>query len=236
MAIMVDRQEKYGLIKKRRISDQKFRVLQRCFISDITALQTSKIALVNRNTAQRYFAFFRRLLVVEAWNDRTQFKVGNGVEVDESYFGPKRVRGKRGRGAGRKIVVFGLLKRSGKVFAQVISRASQREILPIIRRTVRSGSDIYSDGWRSYDALAIYGYNHKKVKHSENEFATGEKHINGIESFWSYTKRRLAKFNGITRTQFKRFLLESEWRFNHRMDTHKQLRKLIKKYKVSVVI
>ena len=29
----------------------------------------------------------------------------NGVEIDESYFGPRRQRGKRGRGAGKKIVV-----------------------------------------------------------------------------------------------------------------------------------
>ena len=39
------------------------------------------------------------------------------VEVDESYFGPKRARGKRGRGVGGKTIVFGLLKREGGVFA-----------------------------------------------------------------------------------------------------------------------
>jgi len=30
-----------------------------------------------------------------------------------------------------------------------------------------------------------------------HEFACGNCHINGIESFWSYAKRRLAKFNTI---------------------------------------
>ena len=228
--------DKFVQVKRRRISDKKFRVILKCFCVDITAVQTAVIAGVNRNTSQRYFSFFKGLVIQDAWSDRDEYQIGNGVEVDESYFGPRRVRGKRGRGASKKIIVFGLLKRHGKVFTQIISRATQAEILPIIRQTVKSGSDIYSDGWRSYDALGIYGYNHKKVKHHENEFADGDKHINGIESFWSYTKRRLAKFNGFTRTQFMEYLLESEWRFNHRGRVSKQLRGLIHQYKVSVVI
>ena len=78
--------------------------------------------------------------------------------MDESYFGPKRVRGRRGRGAGRKIIVLGLLKRKGSVYTQIISSTERSEIMPIIRKVVQSGSDIYSDGWRSYDALAVYGF------------------------------------------------------------------------------
>lgn len=227
---------KSDTIKRCKISERKFRVLEKCYCADVNALQAALIGSVNRNTAQRYFSFFKALVVDHAWEERAQYAIGNGVEVDESYFGPRRVRGKRGRGASKKVIVFGLLKRHGKVFTQVISRATQEEILPIIRQTVRSGSDIYSDGWRSYDALAIYGYNHKKVKHEDNEFADGDRHINGIESFWSYTKRRLAKFNGCTRRQFATYLLESEWRFNHRGCVRYTLRTLIKKDKVSGVI
>ncbi len=233
---MIGTSAQTGIVKRYRISVHKFRVLESCFCVDITALQAATIAHVNRNTSQRYYAFFKALIAQDAMGEREDFAIRNGVEVDESYFGPKRVRGRRGRGASKKVIVFGLLKRQGKVFTQVISRASQEEVLPIIRHTVQSGSDIYSDGWRSYDALAIYGYNHKKVKHHENEFADGDRHINGIESFWSYTKRRLAKFNGCTRTQFSIHLLESEWRFNHRGTIKQDLRMLRKKNKVSGVI
>ena len=43
------------------------------------------------------------------------------------------------------------------------------------------------------------GYDkHFRVNHSKNEFAHSNCHINGIESFWSFTKRRLAKFSGVT--------------------------------------
>ena len=49
-----------------------------------------------------------------------------------------------------------------------------------------------------------------------HEFARGNFHIDGIESFWSYAKRKLAKFNGVPRQTFHLHLKECEFRFNHR--------------------
>jgi len=215
-------------IRRIRISDKKFTLLIRSFAIDLTALQTAKIVLLNRNTVNRYFGYFRRQVIARALKEREEEQITNGVEIDESYFGPRRQRGKRGRGASKKIIVLGLLKRDGNIYAQIIPDASREEILPIIRATVKSGADIYTDGWRSYDALAVYGYNHKKVNHEKNDFAHRDIHINGVESFWSWTKRRLAKFNGIPKPLFGTNLLESEWRFNHRTDILKQIRKLIR--------
>jgi transposase-like protein len=187
-------------LKRVRISTVKYRLLFKCFVVDCTAIQTARIVSLNRNTINRYFTYFRQLIIAQAFKERQLAHLSNGVEIDESYFGPRRVRGKRGRGAARKMVVLGLLKRGGKVFTEVVPDASKQALLPIIRATVKSGSDIYSDGWRSYDALAIYGYNHKKVRHEQNEFSTGDVHINGVESFWSWAKRRINKFNGIPKT------------------------------------
>ncbi len=78
---------------------------------------------------------------------------------------------------------------------------------------------IHSDGWRGYDGLVDVGYKkHLRVNHGANEFANSRSHINGIESFWSYAKRRLARFNGIASHTFYLHLKESEFRFNHRGD------------------
>jgi transposase-like protein len=86
------------------------------------------------------------------------------------------------------------------------------------------------ESWKSYNALAIYGYNHKKVKHSEDEFARSDRtHINGVESFWSWAKRRLAKFNGIKKGHFQLYLLACEWRFNHRENLDSNLGELLRK-------
>ena len=227
---------KQSLLKRIRISEKKFRLIVRCFVVDCTAVQTSKLVNINHNTADRYFGYLRFLVVKQTLIERKEV-MGNGIEIDESYFGPRRQRGKKGRGARNKIIVLGLRKRDGKVYSEIIPDASRAEIMPIIKQTVKSGADIYTDGWRSYDALAVYGYNHKKVNHEKNEFVRdGNIHVNGIESFWSYAKRRLNKFNGVPKKLFPFYLLESEWRFNHRSDILITMKKLIKDYQQRLIV
>ena len=81
-------------------------------------------------------------------------------ELDESYFGARRVRGKRGRGAAGKTPVFGLLKRNGKVFVTVVPNGSKEELMPIIQGKILTGSTVHTDGWKAYDGLILNGYNH----------------------------------------------------------------------------
>ena len=59
--------------------------------------------------------------------------VGEGV--DESYFGGRH-KGKRGRGSENKIPVFGILKRNGKVYTQIIPNSKSKTLLKIIRDKV----------------------------------------------------------------------------------------------------
>src|SRR5690606_23088651 len=198
----------FEVTKRAHISRRKFDTIFDCFVVDIPATKCTGIARVARKTSDRYYNLCRSLVVDDALRERKAVGLKNGIEIDESYFGPKRIRGKRGRGASNKIIVFGLLKRGDKVYTEIVTKAEKKQLMPIIRKIVKSGSDVYTDGWKSYDALAVYGYNHKKVKHDENEFAREDgSHINGIESFWSWTKRRLNQFNGIRKTHFSRYLL-----------------------------
>lgn len=224
------------MIKRVKISDRKLSLIVRCFSNDITSVSCAGIVKVNRNTANRYYSYFRTLILKDQEEERRRFLSEDRTEVDEAYFGPTRVRGRRGRGASKKIAVVGLLQRAGKVFTKPVDRCTKKELLPVILDRVARGVDIYTDGWKSYDALAVYGFNHKKVKHREDEFSNGEgNHINGIESFWSFAKRRLAKFNGIRKKDFANHLKETEWRFNNRGRIEKMLRKLIRKDRKSKV-
>ncbi len=68
--------------------------------------------------------------------------VGGIVEIDEIYFGPRRVRGKRGRGAGRKVPIIGLLKRAGKVFVQIVPNCSKTELLRVVHGQVKGATTI----------------------------------------------------------------------------------------------
>jgi transposase-like protein len=152
--------------------------------------------------------------------------------VDESYFGARRVRGKRGRGAGSKQIVFGIYRRNGKVYTEIVPNAAKKTLQAIIRGKVSLDSVIHSDGWRGYNGLVDVGYSkHLRVNHSDDVFAIGDVHINGIESFWSYAKRRLQKFNGVPEKTFSLHLKECEYRFNHRNENlERKLLKLLERY------
>ena len=208
---------------KSHISERKFREILRYFSLDFDASQTSLLTRLTRKTINWLYHKFRtRIFHLE--NDQ-QGKINGEIEIDESYFGAKRVRGKRGRGAKGKTPVVGLLKRNGKVFTQILENCQRRELIPIIKGKILEESTIYTDGWKSYDSLVLNGYQHHRIYHSKNEFARGKNHVNGIESFWSYTKRRLLKFNGIHKTQFLLHLKESQFRWNNRQNIYRLLLK-----------
>ena len=100
----------------------------------------------------------------------------------------------------------------------VVKDCSREELMPIIQGKILENSTIHIDGWRAYDGLILNGYEHYRVFHSANEFARGKCHVNGIECFWSFAKRRLSKFNGMNSSTFTLHLKESEFRFNHKKD------------------
>ncbi|MFN5174045.1 MAG: IS1595 family transposase, partial [Holosporaceae bacterium] len=136
------------------------------------------------------------------------------IELDESYFGGAR-KGQRGRGAAGKVIVFGLLKRGGKVHTLVVHNTKSNTLILIIRDKIEPDSIVYTDCWRAYNALDVSEFRHHRINHSEI-FADHNNHINGIENFWNQAKRHLRRFNGIPRQQFPLFLKGCEWRFNYR--------------------
>ena len=201
-------------IKRSRVSEAKFRDLVKYFSLDLGAQQIAILTNLNRNTVNRYLKLIRKR-IAELCESETPFK--GEIEVDESYFGAKRVRGKRGRGAAGKTPVFGILQRQGKVYTEIVPDCAKATLQGIIRGRVSPESIIHSDKWRGYNGLVDLGYKkHYRVHHGTNEFARGKSHINGIESFWSFAKNRLIKFHGIPRDTFYLHLKECEFRFNYR--------------------
>jgi transposase len=218
-------QNKYS--KHSRISERKFREVLHCFCLDLTASDTAILTRLSRNSINKLYAKLR-LHILRFCLLPTVCK--GEFELDESYFGAKRVRGKRGRGAAGKTPVFGLLKRDGKVRVEIVENCSKSQLMPIIQGHILEGSTIHTDGWKAYDGLVLNGYTHHRVFHSHDEFARGKCHVNGIESFWSFAKRRMAKFNGLTDEKFYLHLKECEFRFNvPKKDTYARLLKSLRK-------
>ncbi len=207
--------------KSRLTPRQQSRLIEH-FVAGTTARAASELIGVQANTAIRFFMRLRKLIASKL----PSYQLSGEVEADESYFGGKR-KGKRGRGSAGKVAVFGLLKRGGKVYTAIIPNAKTETLLPIIEQKVQPDSIVYTDTFRSYNALDISEFHHMRINHSEL-FADQGNHINGIENFWNQAKRHMRKFNGIKPDHFYWFLKECEWRFNG--GNHAELLKQLKSW------
>jgi len=206
--------------RKSRLKPSQQSKLIEHFVAGTTARAASELVGVQPNTAIQFFGRLRQLIA----SKQPSYQLSGEVEVDESYFGGIR-KGKRGRGAAGKVVVFGLLKRGGRVYTAIIPNAKTETLLPIIKEKVQPDSIVYTDTFKAYNALDVSSFHHMRVNHSKL-FADKQNHINGIENFWNQAKRHLRRFNGIKQENFYWFLKECEWRFNG--GNHKQLLKQLK--------
>lgn len=182
------------------------------FVAQVTARTASDLLGIQHNSSALFYHKIR--LVIEYYLAQEAKELFDGeIELDESYFGGIR-KGKRGRGAGGKTAVFGLLKRNGKVYTVVVKDTKANTLIPIITSKIKPDSIVYTDSYRSYNALDVSDFKHFRINHSK-EFAQDHNHINGIENFWSQAKRVLRKYNGIDKKNFHLFIKECEFRFNY---------------------
>ena len=182
------------------------------FVAQVTARSAADLLHLQPNTAA---LFYRKIRQVIAWHLQQQAteQFEGQIELDESFFGGVRKR-KMGRAIANKVIVFGILKRGGKVYTVVVDNRRTQSLLPVITKKIKPDSVVYTDSFRSYDVLDISSFHHERINH-ELLFAEGRNHINGIENFWSQAKRTLRRYNGIDRKFFTLFLKECEFRFNY---------------------
>jgi transposase-like protein len=173
-------------VYRSRISEAKFRQLLKLFCLVLTATQIAELTHLSRNSVNKYLKAIRSRIAQLCENESP---FSGQVEVNESYFGARRAKGKRGRGARGKTIVFGIFKRNGNVYTDIVPDASKKSLQRVIRGKVSPNSIIHSDGWRGYNGLVDLGYaKHLRVDHGRNEFVRAASHINGIEGFWALLK------------------------------------------------
>lgn len=195
---------------------------------------------ISRETGLQRQRVLRALMIVrEAMTQEIPPMLKGTVEVDETYLGGswrnRRSRSNKrvsppGRGTTLKTPVFGILCRGGQVWAQIVPDITQATLQGLIRRRVKPGSTIWSDTLGSYTGIATKGYVHRLVKHvpARHRYGSGERHINGLEGFWGYLKRKLAAKGGIRRERMSLYLAEYVWRYNHRnMSINQRIQELM---------
>ena len=105
--------------------EKKFREIIYLFSEDLSATQISHLTKISKPSINKYLAAIR-FRVFEYCQDQSPMK--GEIEVDESYFG---ARG--------KIIVFGLLKRQGKVYTEIVPDCSAALLQKVIRGKVGVG-------------------------------------------------------------------------------------------------
>ena len=216
------------MLKRCRLRKETQCQLIEYFILQVTARSAADMLEIQANSAALFYRKIR-LVIFDVLSRESDTVFSGEIELDESYFGGVR-KGKRGRGASGKVPVFGLLKRGGKVYTQVISDTKSETLMPIIVKKIKPDSVVYTDCYGSYNALDVSEFKHYRINHSVL-FASKHNHINGIENFWNQAKRVLRKYNGIPKKNFPLFLKECEFRFNYGSPKEqlKTLKKWIKK-------
>lgn len=169
-------------------------------------------------------------------------KLGGMIEMDESYFGGKSRRLKksedneanistttlkRGRGT-NKISVAGMVQRKGMVKTKLIEKLTKRNLLYMLKTYAKKENSILlTDGFRSYKDLENY-IDRLEINHSKS-FSKGIVHVNTIEGFWSYVKNGIkGSYKSLSKKYLPFYLLEYEWKFNHRNYRGNEFEKFLK--------
>ena len=84
-----------------------------------------------------------------------------------------------------------------------------------------------TDGFKSYKELETY-IDRLVINHSK-EYSKGIVHINTIEGFWSYVKNGIkGSFKSVSKKYLPLYLVEFEWKFNHRYFKGNEFEKFLK--------
>jgi transposase len=133
-------------------------------VLEVAARSGADLLRLHPNTNALCYRKIRQLTVDHlAANEHEIF--ASSVELDESHFGGVH-KGKRGRGAAGKVVVFGILNRKGRVYTKIVDDTRHRTLMPVIKRKIVPESIVYTDSYRIYNALDVSGFHNHRISHS----------------------------------------------------------------------
>ena len=197
----------------------------------ISSIQLAKALGITQKSAW-YLAHKIRYMLLHNMVTKPLSKI---VECDETYVGGKKKGGKRGRGSENKTPVFGMLERKGQLIIMPVPNAKRKTIEPIIRKTVKKGSQIMTDEWWAYTNLAKW-YKHGVVRHKRKEYVRGKIHVNSLEGAWSLLKRSIRGiYHRPSKQHLDKYCAEFQFRYNTRQQAEmNRMQKAVNRSKIPV--
>ncbi|WP_298143917.1 IS1595 family transposase [Flavobacterium sp.] len=170
-------------------------------------------------------AWFMLSRIREAFgNIDKDFMFDNVTQMDETLIGGrnanknvgKRVAGTQGVSLKTKSAVFGMVSSDGMAYAKVVENRKGTTLKPIIRKHVKPGSIIVSDGHKGYRGL-WWDFLHVEVVHKKGQFKNGQFHTNSVENLWSNIKPAMkGTYKRVSVKHLQRYLDEFVYRRNTR--------------------
>jgi transposase len=215
-----------------RISESKFRSLVRHFAQDLNATDSAQLTGLTRKSATNIFLKIRQRIAQDCL--RSSPFVTGVIRATESHSCTLCICGRRGCGTTTGKPVFSLLVHDNQIHTQIIPDCRKAPLRAIIRGRYVADEVLLNNGWHGYDGLVDVEY---EKPYGVNNEAAPEAAENGthqeIENFWSFARRRLLKFNGVSNRTFYLHLKECEWRFNRRdLDLYTELLELLGKHPI----
>jgi transposase-like protein len=204
----------------------------------ISSHEIARALGVTQKTA--WFMLQRIRLAMQDDSSGNGGKLGGEVEVDETFIGGKArnmhaskrkalvasfpakrqyLHGQPVMPLANKVAVLGMLERnsdgSSRVRTMTVGGTKRHQLAAKLRQHVEEGSIIYTDSLRSYRNMN--DYSHEFIDHA-TEYARGNVHTNGMESYWSLLKRALhGTYIAVEPFHLFRYLDEQAFRFNNRV-------------------
>lgn len=144
-------------------------------------------------------------------------KIGSVVEIDETYVGGPTTGGKRGRGTKKAIVIIAVERKdndkAGRIRLRKINNVTEKSVVKFIQDSVKKGSTVITDEFKSYKNLSKYGYKHLQIEGSNVEKSSLPLAHIAISNMKSWLK---GVFHGVSKKHLQAYLNEYVFRFNRR--------------------
>lgn len=185
--------------------------LIRLFAAEETTKSIAAQIGISYNTAYKAVSAMRTAILAHALDARTLLGPESGLDLSAAKKDKADCKAKHGP-------VFGIIEERDFAFVDYLPDFSPETILHFklnfMLRTTRLGGIVFTGRYRNYTTLVCCPGDDVESDYFHADDASAPFEQNS--EFWTYARKRITKFHGVTKQRFPFYLKELEFRYNHR--------------------